>query len=420
MNRAMVGSAVAVALVAVACQRQDAIWFKGDFEAALAVAAERNTLVMTEFYTDWCTWCRRMQKDTFSKPEVRQTFRQIVALRVNAEQGGKNLAKRYGVNAYPTLVFSDAEGDEIDRIIGYLPPDEFMDQASRIMAGDTFVACLQRLSEDPSDQDAIVRAVVGLLERSDPEGAISRIKAFHTASEDHDHVICRRLMFKARSALQDRVYARIARLYRKGWSGRFSAPDTEGTLHLHAVLDGDVATLDRHAQARLLRQARFEDAGDLLSMVQFDEVDHEQLWEIGDFAHRNGHYDLAAEAYGLWYGGRAGVSDASQLNGAAWQLYLSRRTLDTAVEMSRQAWSIQPIANYADTLGRLLYITGAVVEAIEMQRFAAENEVGPRVEIFRDALEVMESGEELEDQPAFETYPDIPKPLSAMRRGTII
>ena len=109
MKRALVGSAVAVALVAVACQQRGNLWFKGDFEAAAAVAAGRNTLVMMEFYTDWCNWCRRMENDTFSNPEVKQRLRGIVAVRVNAEQGGQELARRYGVDAYPTLVFTDPE-----------------------------------------------------------------------------------------------------------------------------------------------------------------------------------------------------------------------------------------------------------------------------------------------------------------------
>ena len=32
----------------------------------------------------------------------------------------------------PTIVFTDAEGDEIDRIIGYLTPEQFLAQAARI------------------------------------------------------------------------------------------------------------------------------------------------------------------------------------------------------------------------------------------------------------------------------------------------
>ena len=411
---------VIAVLVAVSCQQRDSFWFKGDLESAAAVAGERDSLLMLKFYTDWCNWCRRLEKETFSDREVRKQLRNVVAVRINAEQEGKELARRYDVDSYPTIVFTNAEGDEIDRIIGYLTPEQFLTQATRIQAGDTFVSCLKRLSRDPSDQDAIVRAVVGLLERSDPDGAIARIKAFHEAAADHDHLLCMQLMYKARAALHTRIYARAAKLYRRGWVGDFRISDTEAASALHAALDQDFCSLDRRDQAELLHDARYRDAAGLLGMVSLDRVPRDDLWDLGDFAFDNGHYDVAADAFERWYETRAEASDAVALNGAAWRLYLARRSLDLAVEMSRAAWALRPIANYADTLGRLLYITGERDEAIEMQRFAAENEAGIRAQGFSDALELMEAGEELEDEPAFEAYPDEPKPLSSMRRGTVI
>jgi thioredoxin-related protein len=420
MRRAPALAVVIAVLLAVSCQQRGGFWFKGNLESAAAVARERDSLLMLKFYTDWCNWCRRLDKETFSDGDVRRQLRNVVPLRVNAEQEGRELARRYDVESYPTIIFTDAEGEEIDRIIGYLTPEQFLTQAARIQGGDTFVSCLQRLSEDPSDQDAIVRAVVGLLERSDPDGAIARIKAFHEAAADHDHLLCTQLMFKARVALQTRLYARAAKLYRRGWAGDFRIPDSEEGSALHAALDGDFGSLDRRDQADLLHDARYRDAGELLGMVSLDRMSHDDLRDVGDFAFDNGHYDVAADAYARWYETRSGVSDAAALNGAAWQLYLARRSLDLAVEMSRAAWAQRPIANYADTLGRLLYITGERDEAIELQRFAAENETGIRAQWFSDALELMEAGEELEDEPAFEAYPDEPKPLSSMRRGTVI
>jgi len=408
------------AFLAVSCQQRDSFWFDGDFSSAAATAEERDSLLMLEFYTDWCSWCRRLEKDTFSNGDVRKQLSRVVAVRVNAEEEGKELARRYDIDSYPTIVFTDHEGDEIDRIIGYLPPEQFLTQAVRIESGDTFVSCLQRLSEDPSDRDAIIRAVVGLLERSDPDGAIARIKAFHDATADHDHFLCMQLMFKARAALQTRLYARAAKLYRRGWEGEIQIPDTEGASALYAAVSGDFGTLNDLEKAARLREARHRDAEELLGMVSLDRVSHEELWYIGDFAYDNGHYDVAAEAFRRWYETRAESSDAAALNGAAWRLYLARRSLGLAVQMSRAAWALRPIANYADTLGRLLYITGERDEAIELQRFAAENETGIRAQWFRDALELMEAGEDLEDEPAFESYPGEPKPLSSMRRGTLI
>jgi len=39
---------------------------------------------------------------------------------------GPDLVKQYKIPGYPTLIFVNADGNEIDRIIGYRPVDEFL------------------------------------------------------------------------------------------------------------------------------------------------------------------------------------------------------------------------------------------------------------------------------------------------------
>jgi thioredoxin-related protein len=118
---------VAAMLGAAACQREaPSAWFKGDYQAARTAAAERDTVLMIQFYTDWCNWCRRLEADTFSVPAVRDQLAKIVSLRVNAEEAGEELARRFDVDSYPTMIFLDSDGQEMDRILGYLPPDKFL------------------------------------------------------------------------------------------------------------------------------------------------------------------------------------------------------------------------------------------------------------------------------------------------------
>ena len=50
---------------------------------------------------------------------------QLVPLKVNAEKEGKDLAKKYDVRGFPTILFLTAEGDIMGRIGGYMPPTEF-------------------------------------------------------------------------------------------------------------------------------------------------------------------------------------------------------------------------------------------------------------------------------------------------------
>ena len=390
---------------AAACQAGSGVWFKGDETKAAAAAAERETLVMMEFYTDWCSWCRRLETETFTDSRVVAVLEELVPIRVNAEGGGEDLARRYGVDSYPTIVFVSPDGHEVDRILGYLPPQAFIEQTERIRAGDTFMSCLHLLSEDPADVSALVRSVRGLLERSDPEGAISRIKAYHTAEDGHSHKDCAHLMFQARSALQARFYGQAAKQYQRGWSATFVVPETDGTRHLSALISNGVVDLEPEEQAEMLRRARYEDAGDLLGMVDPERSTVAELVEVGDFAFHNGHYDLAAAVYRRWFAVAGSTADPDALNTAAWQLYLVGRDLDNAVEMARAAFERDPNPDTADTLARVLYVAGEVDEAMDLERRAATTSNPIDVEFFRDGLNRMQEGRDLGDRPDFEAYP---------------
>ena len=406
MRRVLVLLVTVMAVAIAACQQDTSkTWFEGDLEAARAEAGRRDTVVMIEFYTDWCNWCRRLEADTFSVPAVRRELEKIVSLKRDAEKGGAELAVRFGVDSYPTIIFLDPAGNEMDRIIGYLPPEPFLKRIQRIRTGDTFLACLRQLEEDPGDVDAIERSVGGLLERSDPEGAISRIEAFHQATEGNELALCRKLMFTARSELHARVYQRAAKLYRSGWARSLDVPDTTGTSNLNSLLTTGLTELSADEQAGQLRQARFDDAADLLEIPDLEEGRREDLLSVADFAFRNGHYDFAADLYVRWYELEGEVAEPEILNDVAWRLYLSNRVLGTAIDIAQQSFSQRPDPEAADTLARLLYVTGSVEEAVALEERAARDAEGSRSETYASVAQRMESGEPLDDKPTFDSYP---------------
>jgi thioredoxin-related protein len=406
MRRGLVLSIIGMAVALTACQ-QDAsrIWFNGDLEAAQAEAGRRDTVVMIEFYAEWCNWCRRLEADTFTAPAIRRELEQIVSLRRDAEKEGADLAARFGVDSYPTMIFFDPAGNEMDRIIGYLPPEPFLERVKRIRTGDTFLACLRRLEEDPGDVDAIERSVGGLLERSDPEGAISRIEAFHQATEGNELALCRKLMFTARSELHARVYQRAAKLYRSGWTRSFEVPDTTGTSNLNSLLAAGLTELSVDDQADLLRQARFDDAADLLEIPDLEEGTREDVLSVADFAFRNGHYDFAADLYVRWFEVEGESADPEILNDVAWRLYLSNRELAQAIDIAQRSFRLKPDPETADTLARLLYVTGAIEEAVALEERAAREAEGSRSETYSRVAQRMEAGERLDDKPTFDSYP---------------
>ena len=405
MNRWPALTLILMAAALVACgPAVDDIWFDGDLDEAMAAAADRDTLVFVTFTTDWCSWCRRFETETLTDAEVRSELKELIAVQLDAEKEGAEAAGRYGIDSYPTLIFLDPAGEEVERIVGYLPPDKFTEEVRTIRTGDTFHACLERLRANPTDSDAIRRVVEGLLERSDPDGAIAKIKKFHKG-EDHDHETCRKLMYLAGRDLHYRVYLKAAKLYRSGWEKSVEVPSVPGTKRLHALIEDEVAALEPDVQAERLREARFADARELLDMVDLEKATGDDLFGLGSFAFRGGHYETAAELYGRWHADDGAEHDPDSLNRAAWQLYLAGVSIETATTMAREAYAGDPSADIADTLARLLYIGGSRDEAIKLQLEAAEKAGRSTAEDFREIASRMKQGLDLGDQPAFETYP---------------
>ena len=67
-------------------------------EQAFSQAAEQKLPVLVYLYTDWCTYCRQMDRTTFSNPTiVSQMATDYVWLRLNAEEdpAGISLQKRF-------------------------------------------------------------------------------------------------------------------------------------------------------------------------------------------------------------------------------------------------------------------------------------------------------------------------------------
>jgi tetratricopeptide (TPR) repeat protein len=62
------------------------------------------------------------------------------------------LREQFNIRAIPTFVFVDEEGFEIDRILGFLPPDEYLAEMTRIRNGiNTVPDLLSRLEADPEN-----------------------------------------------------------------------------------------------------------------------------------------------------------------------------------------------------------------------------------------------------------------------------
>lgn len=110
-------------------------WFS--FNEGLAHAKKTNKKVLVDVYTDWCGWCKKMEKDTYAEREVAAYLNEhYVAIKLNAESSSKvtyngetyteqELAGAFGITGYPSIIFLKGNGEPITTYPGYADAPKF-------------------------------------------------------------------------------------------------------------------------------------------------------------------------------------------------------------------------------------------------------------------------------------------------------
>ncbi len=263
---------------------EEIAWAK-TFAAAKDQAKDDHKMIMIDFYTDWCGWCKKLDADTYSNGDVIKLSRQLVPVKLDAEDKGEGqkAAEAYKVRGYPTILFLDPadldskDGGVVGKIGGYLPPQPFARQVRQIAEGfQEFPKLKERLKDSPDDVPTLAKLVVAyhmrgdddkaaeLLERAerlDPKNADDRLTAAYNAVADSyqenqqfDKAIpLFRKAAETGKQVDDVSYARTSLAVCLLSQGKFAdaVPELEAAVKLDGISAGD-----KEQAERLLRVAK--------------------------------------------------------------------------------------------------------------------------------------------------------------------
>lgn len=138
-------SMIGIMQVSLSIAQEKINWIS--IEEAQVLSKNNPRKFMVDVYTDWCGWCKKMEKGTFKEPHIVKYINDnYYAIKFNAETkeqvefNGKSykfvksgntgynelaLAFSKGKLSYPTIVFLDENYKVIQPIQGYLTAQKF-------------------------------------------------------------------------------------------------------------------------------------------------------------------------------------------------------------------------------------------------------------------------------------------------------
>lgn len=123
---------ILLVIISLSLAANELHWQK--FEDALSTAKKDDKIILVSFYTDWCGWCKKMDRETYSDAEIKNMLnKDFVSVKINPEKPGsinlpngsisfQQLASELGVRSFPSTAFLTNELLLIDVVPGFYEP----------------------------------------------------------------------------------------------------------------------------------------------------------------------------------------------------------------------------------------------------------------------------------------------------------
>jgi thiol-disulfide isomerase/thioredoxin len=133
----------------------------GTWAEILAKAKQQNKYVFVDAFTTWCGPCKWMDKNVFPTAEAGDYFnKNFVNAKIDMEKGeGLEIAKTYAVQAYPTYLYVDGDGNLVHRVVGSMETPNFIAaSANALDPTKQYGTLLRRFESGERDSDFLFHA----------------------------------------------------------------------------------------------------------------------------------------------------------------------------------------------------------------------------------------------------------------------
>lgn len=144
-----------------------------DPDLAFTRAAKENKPLFIDFFGIWCPPCNLLDQEVFNSAAFHQAASSFILLKLDADLDlSWKYKSKYKITGYPTLLLTNAQGDEIQRLVGYRPKKAVIQALHEAWSQRNNPPQQLKLKAESGDRGANLRLGQILLDQQDFEGAI--------------------------------------------------------------------------------------------------------------------------------------------------------------------------------------------------------------------------------------------------------
>ena len=152
------------------CSREreasQALWPSIAWSSTLAEAKleaqKTGDRILASFEAYWCPWSRLLRESLYVNPAVIDSLASFKCVSLDADRD-TTICAEYDIRLYPTIVIMDPYGSEIERMVGYHSPDEFLSRLSSVRMRDALVSDMFRREEQSANDPRFLMDLADLL-----------------------------------------------------------------------------------------------------------------------------------------------------------------------------------------------------------------------------------------------------------------
>lgn len=342
---------------------------QGTWEEVLKKAGEKNKPVFVDAYAVWCGPCKWMSQNVFTNDTVADFYNEnFINVKMDMEKGeGIELAKKWKIRAYPTLIYFTPDGELMHQSCGARNVQEFVALGADALNPEKQIGTLvKKYEEGDRSTDFLVEYLRKLADAYMDGEAVAK-EYFNTQKEEE---LLNEQNWEIISTNVNDINSREFRFLEKNqaqFEQLYGAKEVEDKMQQVYVnlLYGGLSQNDGKAYEESKKQLlskKNKAAEKSVLMVEVRLAEQKKDWKS---------YMKMVDRYITNYEKENGML----LNSVAWNVYeniTDKKQLTKALGWAKKSVSLNENVYNIDTYAHLLYALGKQNEAIEQEKRAIE------------------------------------------------